>query len=282
MNIRQLAAFVAVFEERNITAAAHRLCLSQPALSTTIKNLESVLGAQLFERVPRGVAVTDVAHALYPRARRLTMEMDLLRWDFSREQEPATLDIGVSQDISTAEVEVFVEMVRAALPKLIMKLRVGDEGDLWLGSEEHCGPDDTFLSMWSDPYVLAVPSRHELARKSSFLSGTLPEGHWVTFPSHPSYPALLAFSGRSADRAPAAQAESFALALSLVAAGVGVGYAPQSMVNQQPGLIGLSVPGLDLTRSVGLCMPRASSANAAVVELTERLTVRMEMAGKAW
>ncbi|RBN01022.1 LysR family transcriptional regulator, partial [Klebsiella pneumoniae] len=40
MDSRQLNAFIAVFEERNITAAAQRLHLSQPALSGTIKSLE--------------------------------------------------------------------------------------------------------------------------------------------------------------------------------------------------------------------------------------------------
>lgn len=65
MDIRSLKAFIAVFEERNITQASARLYLSQPALSATIRQLEQELGAELFQRQPRGVDVTDAARLLY-------------------------------------------------------------------------------------------------------------------------------------------------------------------------------------------------------------------------
>jgi hypothetical protein len=61
MDARQLKAFVAVFEERNITRAAERLCLTQPTLSVTIRQLEEELGCSLFTREARGVLVSDAA-----------------------------------------------------------------------------------------------------------------------------------------------------------------------------------------------------------------------------
>jgi len=78
MDIRHLKAFLAVFEERNITAAAQRLCISQPTLSVTIKQLEDELGAQLFLRQPRGVEVSEQARVLYPQARRMVAEAESL------------------------------------------------------------------------------------------------------------------------------------------------------------------------------------------------------------
>ena len=54
MDVRHLKAFLAVFEERNITAAAQRLFISQPTLSVTIKQLEDELGVALFVRQPCG------------------------------------------------------------------------------------------------------------------------------------------------------------------------------------------------------------------------------------
>ncbi len=85
MDSRQLNAFIAVFEERNITAAAQRLHLSQPALSGTIKSLESLLGAQLFERQARGVSVTDEARILYPQARRLVAQTESMARQFRQD-----------------------------------------------------------------------------------------------------------------------------------------------------------------------------------------------------
>ena len=54
MDMRHLKAFIAVFEARNITAAAQRLCVAQPTLSVTIRQLEDDLGTPLFLRQARG------------------------------------------------------------------------------------------------------------------------------------------------------------------------------------------------------------------------------------
>lgn len=86
MDYRQLHAFIAVFEERNITTAARRLFLTQPALSATIKTLEDNLGTQLFKRLPRGVDVTEDARILYPHAQRMVAELDTLASSFKREK----------------------------------------------------------------------------------------------------------------------------------------------------------------------------------------------------
>ncbi|MBC7212683.1 MAG: LysR family transcriptional regulator, partial [Pseudomonas sp.] len=61
MDIRHLKAFIAVFEARNITIAAQRLCVAQPTLSVTIRQLEEELGAELFLRQARGVEVSEQA-----------------------------------------------------------------------------------------------------------------------------------------------------------------------------------------------------------------------------
>jgi DNA-binding transcriptional LysR family regulator len=57
-DLRQLRAFAAVAAELNFVRAAERLRLSQPALSQTIRQLESTLGLQLFERDTRHVRLT--------------------------------------------------------------------------------------------------------------------------------------------------------------------------------------------------------------------------------
>lgn len=64
-----LRYFVAVAEEGQITRAAVRLHLAQPALTQAIHQLEADLGVKLFDRRPRGVALTPAGEALLAKAR---------------------------------------------------------------------------------------------------------------------------------------------------------------------------------------------------------------------
>ncbi|GHV98098.1 transcriptional regulator [Lactobacillus nasalidis] len=65
MNFKQLNYFAVVAEEGQITAAARRLFVGQPALSSQLKQLEEELGAKLFVRQPHGIELTDAGKKLY-------------------------------------------------------------------------------------------------------------------------------------------------------------------------------------------------------------------------
>lgn len=68
MDIKQLLYFVTVVNEGNITAAARKLHIAQPALSNHIKNLEDDLDIKLFHRGPRKITLTDAGKILYTKA----------------------------------------------------------------------------------------------------------------------------------------------------------------------------------------------------------------------
>jgi DNA-binding transcriptional LysR family regulator len=68
-DLRQLSFFAAVVEEGQITRAAKKLHVAQPALSQTIAKLEEAVGFQLFERHARGVSLTAAGAAFYEKAR---------------------------------------------------------------------------------------------------------------------------------------------------------------------------------------------------------------------
>lgn len=71
MELRQLRYFVAAAEAGAISRAAARLRVTQPSLSQQIIKLEQQLGVDLFDRLGRGVALTDAGQRLLPRARRI-------------------------------------------------------------------------------------------------------------------------------------------------------------------------------------------------------------------
>ncbi|WP_419404127.1 LysR family transcriptional regulator, partial [Micrococcus sp. F3Y] len=68
MEVHHARAFLAVAEELHFGRAAHRVNLTQPALSRLVQGLERTLGAALFDRTTRKVALTPAGEALVPVA----------------------------------------------------------------------------------------------------------------------------------------------------------------------------------------------------------------------
>lgn len=252
MDIRQLNAFIAVFEERNITSAAQRLFTSQPTLSVTIRQLEEALGTTLFERLPRGVAVTDDARTLYPQARRLLAEAQALSNQFRQRNHRLTLEIGVQSEIAASHLEAFLAMAYRVVPNLLLTLQDGCSGDARLSVEEDCCEDELFLPLWEEPFVLALGASHPLADRPQLDEVDLANVQWITCPSHPSHQRLMELYNRSTGSV-AATAGSMALALRLVAAGAGLAMLPASMVSHHARVITRPARTPNLIRRVGLC-----------------------------
>lgn len=68
MDIKQLKYFLAIAKEKQITAAAKKLHIAQPPLSTQLKLLEEELGTSLLERGSRNITLTDAGNILFTRA----------------------------------------------------------------------------------------------------------------------------------------------------------------------------------------------------------------------
>lgn len=71
MDIRQLSYFVEVAEQQSFTKAAHRLNISQPALSKCISNLEDEFGLKLFVRHAGSISITEEGQLALGIAREL-------------------------------------------------------------------------------------------------------------------------------------------------------------------------------------------------------------------
>ena len=75
MLLAQVEAFLTVAERRSVSGAAAVLYVTQPALTTRIKNLERELGVELFIRTPRGMRLTAAGRAFRPHAQRALQEL---------------------------------------------------------------------------------------------------------------------------------------------------------------------------------------------------------------
>lgn len=71
MELRVLNYFVATAQELNMTRAAQKLLVSQPALSRQIADLEDELGVKLFNRQPRHLTLTPAGQYLYEHAKEI-------------------------------------------------------------------------------------------------------------------------------------------------------------------------------------------------------------------
>jgi len=81
MNLRQLSAFVAIYEEGSFNKAAQRLHATQSGLSMQIKLLEERLGVSLFDRSAQGVTPTVAGSRLYGTAVDVMRDLDRAETD---------------------------------------------------------------------------------------------------------------------------------------------------------------------------------------------------------
>ncbi|MEU8585294.1 LysR family transcriptional regulator [Streptomyces abikoensis] len=91
---RLLRAFVTVAEELHFTRAAARLYLAQQALSRDIRRLEREVGAELFSRTTRAVALTAEGERLLPYARRVLAAYEEFAAACAGESRPLLVDVG--------------------------------------------------------------------------------------------------------------------------------------------------------------------------------------------
>ena len=115
MELRQLRHFVAVVDTSNLSRAAERVAISQPALTRSIKNLEDLLGVLLLDRKPRGVVPTEAGISLYHHAKMVLNDCARLTTDVSAFKRglAGTVQVGIAAMFSTHIVDnVAIDMAR--------------------------------------------------------------------------------------------------------------------------------------------------------------------------
>lgn len=127
MNIRILRYFIEIVREGNISSAAHRLHISQPALSRQIMDLETTLGVTLFERGYRQIKLTQEGYYLFERAQEITALVDKTAYHLqANEVVSGTLDIGAGESGALMPLMAVVAQVLCDYPEVKVNLVSGD------------------------------------------------------------------------------------------------------------------------------------------------------------
>src|SRR5579875_2480743 len=79
MEFHQLRYACAVADTGSFSRAAERCQIAQPSLSQQVLKLEEELGARLFDRLGRGIRLTESGHAFLPHARTILAQVDAAR-----------------------------------------------------------------------------------------------------------------------------------------------------------------------------------------------------------
>jgi DNA-binding transcriptional LysR family regulator len=179
--IAELRAFCAAVDLGTLGKAAVSLKISQPALSKRLRSLEAAAGARLLERSPRGVAPTAAGRRLYPEARRLLEQADVVEriLEFApREQLP--IELAVSHTIAEFFLppELVAYQAEGRRPPVQLTIansssvrRMVAEGRASIGiaaagpEGEDGGDDLEELELLEDEVVLAVPQDHSWFRR---------------------------------------------------------------------------------------------------------------------
>ncbi|WP_261166684.1 LysR family transcriptional regulator [Microbacterium sp. Marseille-Q6965] len=176
-SLEQLRGFVAVAEHLHFGRAAQELQMTQPPLSRQIQKLETDLGAQLFDRSNRSVALTPVGELLLDRARQL-----LALAERSREAvrsaargDEGSLTVGFTAASSISVLGPLLARFREHIPRIEIDLRERvtnqqlaeiERGAIDLGLVRNAPRQDPAMQareLFVEHLAAALPAGHPLA-----------------------------------------------------------------------------------------------------------------------
>ena len=290
MELRHLRYFVAVAEELHFTRAARRLNIAQPPLSQQIRALEAELGAQLFLRTRRSVALTDAGQALLVRAREMLAAAQSLPGELQRvaRGEVGLLRIGFSSTLPLTKVlRDVVADHRRTHPDVALNLRemhsqqqfdglLRGELDVGLVRYNESAPEGIRLVVLRrDPLRLVVPARHRFARRKSVAIAECRDEPFIGFPGDagtgtgPLLKRLCAQAGF--EPRIAQEAREATTQIGLVAAGLGIAVLPaplEAVRIEGVHYVSLEDAGALLVMSVAT---RADEASERVLQFVRRV-----------
>ncbi len=257
MDLTQLRAFISVAHEGNLTRAAEKLHLTQPAVSLQIKGLQESLGLQLFNRSASGMVLTVEGNTLLPLAERILADVQELRRHASglRSSDDVltgTLAIGTILDPEFIRLGAFLKLLVEHHPRLSTQLSHHMSGSVL--NEVRAGhldvgyflgdPGKGFhaMTLTSFTYNVIAPAgwKNRVSGKGWKELARLP---WIWTPAESAHHRLLSriFAQHQSKPHTVALVDQESSMLDLVKSGVGLSLARESIALNQAQAHGLVI-----------------------------------------
>ncbi|MHA0865143.1 LysR family transcriptional regulator [Enterobacter wuhouensis] len=183
LSLRQLQYFVTLAQLRHFTDTASRLAISQPALSSALRQIETVLGGKLVNRTASAVTLTELGNAILPHAQRVLSVAQLAFDDMQQIVQAGgdgTVRIGLIPSVSSLLFPLLPQTLAQAFPRLKVEFHdqtndalvaqlLKGQIDFGIGALDSSVPEqlDVF-PLQEDPFV-AVVHRDDPAGTSAHL-----------------------------------------------------------------------------------------------------------------
>lgn len=293
ITIKQLKTFVAVAQTRSFAEASARVCLSQPAVSISIRNLEEAVGGRLLTRSTRTLALTPEGEEFLPVAHRLLSDwegaLDDLHNRFSlkrgklavaampsfastelpgvlvpfRQQYP---DINIT--IHDVIAEDVIDMVRNGRVEVGVTFEPGESEDL------------DFQTLFTDRFVVALPASHAFSNKRKVALRALVNQPFITLQRPSSIRGLIDATLEHEGIALSVQLETNQLATigRMVAMGLGISIVPALCIGQmaEMGVVCKPLVTPDIVRRVGVVTRRRYPLSQTAAAFLANLEARFQ------
>lgn len=198
---------MAIFRSGGLSAAAETLALSQPAVTKTLKELESILGSRLIERGRGTAKLTIQGEVFMPRAAACLMELDRAVESVTAAHSKMEwhVHVGTMPSTETSLVPTAISLVQRDVPAAVVKISTGplrymagmlldDQIDLIVGHMP--APDQmvglAFEHLYVEPFLFVVRSGHPLAEARPCDVGALKRYEMILPENSPSDNAHVA------------------------------------------------------------------------------------------
>ena len=282
-----LKLFIAVAEQKSFTKAGDLLFLTQPAVSKRIALLEENLGAPLFDRIGRQIALTEAGRTLLPQAQDMINrlhEMTRAIGNLSGKVE-GELAIGTSHHIGLHRLPPYLKSYNQEFPqvKLNIKFMESEEiyeqviqGQLELGIvtlPEAPDPHLQVKSLWRDSLSFMVSCDHPLSERAAITLNELLD-----------YPAILpeskTFTRKIVEKIVAEHNKKLQCELStnnletirmLTRIGLGWSVLPNTMLKSEKSMCVLKIKNVEISRQLGIVQHKQRTLSNAAREFLMRL-----------
>ncbi|EPD3275967.1 LysR family transcriptional regulator [Cronobacter sakazakii] len=288
-DLNDIYAFRALMEYGSFRLAAESICLSQSALSRRIEKLETALGARLFDRTTRRVALTLYGQRFAERSEQLLANVEAVLADIQQASQERTGLVTVATVPSGAYYFMpdIIRQFQARYPRVRIKLidsSVGNvidavssgQADFGICFGRNLPPNIEFVPLVEDIYVAACRRDHPLAKKTQLTWKAYFEQDYISLDKVSGNRTLLdqALGHITPERPSICETRHVTTVLGMVEAGIGIAAVP-AMSMPAAGhsvLVPLRLIDPIVTRSVGLIRRSGRIQSYVAAELEKLIT----------